>query len=258
MPELFFVQTRHFYGTYVDYFRLVELAGYPVVFDDEMDLTNPEHTYILTWFSAQTPFPDDVQARLICWNLEWADTPLFDQCEYWSADKWYADAHGWKYVPVGSDKRLKDGFYPPVDDTLKLYDIALMMYRDPPRRSRAIHALHDCGLTIAPDGWGELRHANLTQSRCQVHIHQLEGAHAVSPLRFAVAAAYALPVITERLNDAGIFQRCLIQSTYDGLPECVTEKLRPIRRAELLDFGAALHERLCVELTFKRIIEASL
>lgn len=256
MPELFFVQTRHWYGSMQDYFRLVELAGYPVVFDDEMQLDNPEHTYILNWFSAQTAPPADAQARLICWNLEWADTPLFDNVEYWSADKWYADAHGWKYVPVGSDKRLTDDY--PYNEALLLYDITLQMYRDPARRSRVVKNLRDCGLTIAPDGWGEARHQALLSSRCQVHIHQLEGAHAVSPLRFAVAAAYALPVITERLNDAGIFQRCLIQSTYDGLPECVTEKLRPIRRGELLDFGRSLYERLCVELTFKRIIEASL
>lgn len=256
MPDIFFVQTRHFYGTYVDYFCLVELAGYPVVYDDEMDLTNPEHTYILTWFSAQSPFPDDVQARLICWNLEWADTPVFDNVEYWSADKWYADAHGWRYVPVGSDKRLVEGY--PFNEAPLLYDITLQMYRDPARRSRAVHALRDCGLTIAPDGWGEARHRSLLSSRCQVHIHQLEGAHAVSPLRFAVAAAYRLPIITERLHDAGIFERCLIQSTYDGLPEACQNWLAPNRRSALMDFGDALHERLCVELTFKKIIEASL
>jgi hypothetical protein len=253
--SIIFVKPRHDYGSMQDYWRLVELAGYRWCFEDQVNCYDPEACYILTWFNTQDPFPDDTRARLICWNLEWADTPLFENVEYWSADKWYADTHGWKYVPVGSDKRLTDDY--PYGEAPLLYDITLQMYRDPARRAHALKRLRDCGLTIAPDGWGEARHQALLQSRCQVHIHQLEGAHAVSPLRFAVAAAYALPMITERLNDAGVFQRCVIQSTYDGLPDCVTEKLRPIRQAELLDFGAALYERLCVELPFKKVIEAS-
>lgn len=256
MP-IIFVQTRHYYGSMVDYFRLVELAGYPVVYDDEMQLDNPEHCYILTWFSAQSPFPPDTKARLICWNLEWGDVPILPGVEYWSPDKWYAEQHDWKYVPVGSDVRLKDGFYPPVNDDAKLYDITLMMYRDVLRRASLIKRIRDRSVTIAPDGWGEMRHANLMHSRIQVHIHQHETANVVSPLRFAVAAAYRLPIITERLNDAGIFNRLLIQSTYDGLPDCITEYLTPVRRAALHEFGCALHERLCIDMPFKKVVESS-
>lgn len=254
--SIIFVKPRHDYGSMQDYWRLVDLAGFVTIYEDEIKRDYPEDIFILTWFSAQTPPPADTNARWICWNLEWADTPVFDNVEYWSADKWYADAHGWKYVPVGSDKRLTDDY--PYNEAPLLYDITLQMYREPQRRARAIHALRNCGLTIAPDGWGEARHQALLSSRCQVHIHQLEGAQAVSPLRFAVAAAYALPIITERLNDPGVFERCLIQSTYDGLPEACQNWLAPNRRGVLLDFGEALYERLCVELPFKKVIEASI
>lgn len=257
MSDIIFVKPRHDYGSYRDWWTLAQLAGYPIVYEDEIDIHNPAHCYILTWFGAQSPFAEDANARLICWNLEWADVPILPNVEYWSADKWYADAHGWKYVPVGSDARLKDGFYPPVDDAQKLYDIALMMYRDVSRRASLIHRLRDCGVTIAPDAWGELRHASLQQSRCQVHIHQRDEAHAVSPLRFAVAAAYCLPIITEKLNSAGAYHGVVIQASYDGLPDAVTDWLQPARRGHLLRFGEALYERLCIDLSFKKVVESS-
>lgn len=253
--SVIFVKPRHFYGTYVDYFRLVELAGYPVIYEDEMDLSNPEHCYILSWFSAQSPFPDDIKARLICWNLEWADVPILPGVEYWSPDKWYAEQHDWKYVPVGSDSQLRFDY--PRFVTMPLYDVTLQMYRDVQRRASLIRRIKDCGITVAPDGWGFQRAHSMDASRIQLHIHQHDSQHVVSPLRFAVAASWRMPIITERLNDAGIFNRVVIQSTYDGLPDCLTEYLSPSRRATLHEFGASLHQRLCIDMPFKKVVESS-
>lgn len=263
--SVIFVRTRHNYVSMQDYYRLAELAGYPIVYDDEMQLDNPAHCYILSWFSTQSPFPDDVKARLICWNLEWADVPILPGVEYWSPDKAYAEQHDWRYVPVGSDARLFDGVryasggvdihIPGMD--FKIYDVTLQMYRDVLRRASLIKRIRDGGITIAPDGWNEQRHHALLHSRVQVHIHQHDNQHVVSPLRFAVAAAYRLPIITERLHSAGAFDGLVIQSSYDGLPECLNEYLSPARRIALHEYGAALHEKLCHELTFQKVVESS-
>lgn len=255
MSDIIFVKPRHDYGSYCDWWTLAQLAGYPIVYEDEIDITNPAHCYIFTWFGAQSPFAEDAKARLICWNLEWADVPILPNVEYWSADKWYADAHGWQYVPVGSDTRLAGDFSSSFQPDL--YDITLQMYRDVYRRRAIIQQIHERGLTIAPDGWNEARHHALLQSRCQVHIHQRDEAHAVSPLRFAVAAAYRLPIITERLNSAGAYHGVVIQASYDGLPDAVTEWLQPARRGHLLRFGEALYQRLCIDLPFKKVVESS-
>lgn len=255
MSDIIFVKPRHDYGSMQDYWTLAQLAGYPIVYEDEIDITNPAHCYILTWFGAQSPFAEDAKARLICWNLEWADVPILPGVEYWSADKWYADAHGWKYVPVGSDSQLR--FIYPRFVSPPLYDVTLQMYRDVQRRRAVIQQLHERGLTIAPDGWNEERARSLDASRCQVHIHQLDKAHAVSPLRFAVAAAYRLPIITEKLNSAGAYHGVVIQATYDGLPDAVTDWLQPARRGHLLRFGEALYQRLCIDLPFKKVVESS-
>lgn len=257
MSNVIFVQPRHVYGTYVDYWQLVELAGYRWQYEDEIDLSST-NTYILTWFSAQSMFSLDTKARLICWNLEWANIPTFPNVEYWTPDAWFAQRNGWKYVPVGSHKALADGYHPQVEHPLKLYDVALMMYRDPQRRAHMIHRFQDAGLQLAPNAWGELRHANLRQSRCMVHIHQLEDNQTISPLRFALAAAYRLPVISESLANAGILNGSVVQSPYHDLPAAIIEWLKPNRSAELQRHADALYTRLIEQYSFRTVVEAAL
>lgn len=255
MP-IIFVKPRHDYGSYQDYWTLVNLAGYRWVYEDEIDIHNAAHCYIFTWFSCQSDFAPDAKARLICWNLEWANNPILPNVEYWTPDAGYAAQQGWHYVPVGSDKRLRLGSLAGEDDA-KLYDVTLQMYRDPQRRAHIIHRMRDAGLQIAPDGWNEQRHHSLMHSRCQVHIHQFDDNPAISPLRLAVAAAYHLPVISEALTNAGILKNTVIQSPYHDLPTSVVDYLKPERAADLQRFADALHTRLCQQYTFKCVIEAA-
>lgn len=258
MNNVIFVKPRHDYGSYRDYWRLVELAGYGWCFEDEIDIYDKSKCYIFTWFGVQSDFAPDAQARLICWNLEWANNPILPNVEYWSPDAWYAAQNNWHYVPVGSHRDLRDGFYPPVEELLKLFDVTLQMYRDPQRRAHLIHRMRDAGLQIAPDGWGEIRHAYLMQSKCLVHIHQFHDNNSVSPLRFALAAAYHLPVISESLSDAGILKNSVIQSPYHDLPDTVLRYLKPERAGDLQRYADALHTRLVQQYTFKTVIEAAL
>jgi hypothetical protein len=254
MSNVIFVQPRHNYGTYQDYFRLVELSGYRWLYEDEIDLSST-NTYILTWFGVQSAFSLDTKARLICWNLEWANVPVFPNVEYWTPDAWFALKNGWKYVPVGSHKALYCDDY---RTHLQIYDVALQMYRDPLRRAHMIHRFRDAGLKIAPDGWQEVRHRSLMQSRCMVHIHQLEDNQTISPLRFALAAAYRLPVISESLTNVGILRDCVVESPYHDMPEAIIEWLKPNRSAELQRKADALYTRLVEQYSFRTVVEAAL
>lgn len=254
MSDVIFVKPRHPYGTYVDMWQLVELSGYRWQYENEIDLAST-NTYIFTWFGVQSMFSLDTKARLICWNLEWANIPIFPNVEYWTPDAWFAQRNDWKYVPVGSHR----GLY--CDDRrthLQIYDVALQMYRDPLRRAHMIHRFRDAGLQIAPDGWQDVRHRALMQSRCMVHIHQLEDNATVSPLRFALAAAYRLPVISESLSNAGILDGCVIQSPYHDLPDAILEHLKPERSAELQRHADALYTRLVEQYSFRTVVEAAL
>ncbi len=38
MAEITFVKTRHVYDSYTDFWRLVELSGFPTIYYDELDL----------------------------------------------------------------------------------------------------------------------------------------------------------------------------------------------------------------------------
>lgn len=256
MSSVIFVKPRHNYGSYQDWWTLIDLAGYRWLYEDKIDLSST-NTYILTWFGCQSPFALDTKARLICWNLEWANNPILPNVEYWTPDAWFAQQHGWKYVPVGSHKALCYGDLS--DEThLQIYDVALQMYRDPLRRAHMIHRFKDAGLQLAPDGWGEVRHCALRQSRCMVHIHQLEDNLTISPLRFALAAAYRLPVISESLTNAGILNGSVIQSPYHDLPAAIQDWLKPNRSAELQRHADALYTRLVEQYSFRTVVEAAL
>jgi hypothetical protein len=249
VAEIIFVQTRHWYGSYQDYWKLVELSGFPSIYDDQMDLDDPNHCYIITWFCAQVDRFAGAKARVICWNLEWANDPILPGVEYWSPDAAYAAQNGWKYVPVGSDRRLKLSG----DDAERgeMFDVALMMYRDVNRRRTAILRLHESRLTIAPNEWAEARDYYMRQSRCMVHIHQLDHISAVSPLRFALAAAYAMPIISEELSNPGLFSSVIIESSYDAMADTVHDWLLPTRRVALQYYGSRLQMLLCQDYTFK-------
>lgn len=258
-----------FYSTYTDYFKLALLSGFAVKRAAEMDIANPDHCYIVSWFDVQQGGWAGAKARIILWNLEWAtrvhpldnvgyitkDNPIPGVSEVWSPDAGFAAKQGWKYVPVASHPDLVFRH----EDAPKTYmwDVTLQMYRDPHRRQRVINELRQRNIRIAPDGWQESRHLGMVNARMQVHIHQHDGMNVVSPLRFAVAAAYRKPIVSELIETPGIFTQRLIQSTYANISTTVQRWLQPQHARELRDVGERLYQTLCIDNTFERIIKAN-
>lgn len=259
MADIIFVHTEHDYGyTYADFWLLVALAGYKKCALSEID-PESDNTYIVTplneeW-SAGWKSP---RARIILWDLEWHLPQLSipeGVSEVWASDKWYAQAIGAKYVVLGSDARFSQNQKAPIHNAQ--YDYALMMYTDPYRRSNLlIQGVQNHQLRFAPNGWTDVRHNALLASQAVLHIHQWDDVQTISPLRFAFASAYGLPIVTERLADAGVFADVVLQADYN--------ELMPYARAlhterDMLKFrGNLLHDLLCVQHPFKQCVENAL
>lgn len=270
MTDVIFARSEHFYGSYVDFWRLVEVSGYQTCWIKDID-PQSDNTYLVTPLNGEwnSGFKNP-KARIIHIDLEWRDVENYPVIpgvsETWVSDAYYSQMTGARYVPLGSDARLPVS--PPSDDE-PIYDVALMMYRDPYRRAHLISRLQELHISIAPNHpaglhYGDThnfakRDALLRQSRCMLHIHQHEGIRTVAPLRFAVAAAYGLPLVSETVEDQGIFSPGYVKGfpvsfhEYDQLPSMVG-----ITGLFKNTAGKELHHLLCQELTFRKSVEAAL
>jgi hypothetical protein len=203
----------------MDYWSLVELSGYPVVWLDEMDLSE-DVTYIVSPMNGEfEPFMEhykDRVSKVMLWNLE---RPGDDGIQGYSngnyryieaglldgvivSDRQLARDTGFKYVPLGSHHKLGT----PGDLAYRLdgYDlIHLCCYSV--RRSYLFKTPEEpkdviSGLYVASNGWGYERHLSLINSRFMLNIHQDQYPY-MEPLRFSLAAAYGLPILTEYCLD---------------------------------------------------------
>lgn len=257
MSDAVFVRTRHVYDSYSDLVRLIELSGYPLVYVDELD-ADSDNTYILITRNGEVNadgYPN-ARARIIFWCLEWDRYPdLPGIAETWSSDRWFASTIDARYVPMGSHRDLN---LDPDATTPHEYDAALLAYLGPYRRGWLVNRLQQ-HIRIAPNGWGSERHRILMASRSMLNIHQREGVNAVAAQRFALAAAYKLPVITETLADAGIFDHTtILQSDYGNLVEFAQMWLCRNDGHMLAEWGERLYQLLCIENTFEKCVNAAL
>ena len=212
--EIVFARTRHIYDSYTDFWRLVELSEFPTVYVDEIDLNSPGTVYISSPFNGEF-FPLSEQkkrkSKLLLWNLErpsasggvdeyklHLDKHIKDG--YISgvivSDTTLAKATGFSYVPLGSHPELGE---PGMNKSFAY--IHLMCYSN--RRSLLFNSPQEIknqygGLNIAPNGWGEDRHQGLQKSWLMLNVHQ-DDLNYLEPLRFALAIAYGLPVLSENL-----------------------------------------------------------
>lgn len=259
MSNIIFARPRHDYASYADLYRLIELSGFPLCFIDEIDPAS-DNAYVITILNGEVPadgYPD-ARARIALWDLEYHldGVPALPGVEYWAADKWYAERIGARYVPMGSHP----GLCPERTPKQNVYDVAFIGYFDGvPRRQVIRKQLAAAGLHLSPLlAWGDERHAILRNSAAYLHVHQLENAPAIPPLRMVVAAAYALPVITEACSDAGMFKRHILQADYGYLARATVVWTRQDWEKELLPRGMSLHQKLCVERTFRKSVEQAL
>lgn len=250
-----FALTRHFYQSYSDLLKLIELSGFATCFIDEIDAQS-NNTYILPVRNGEVGDGwQSPRAQIIHWQLEWAAyPPLPGIARLWSSDRWHAGQIGGEYVPMGSHPDLCPEMTPKQD----LYDVAYIGYfAGVPRRQVIRQRLIEYGVKVSPTGaWGDERHALLRNSAAFLHVHQLANAPTIAPLRMIVAAAYGLPVITETVADAGIFAGMTQQVEYGVLSDRVLGILDDWERT-LMPLGMALHDLLCVERTFRRSVESA-
>lgn len=269
MSDVIFVATQFYldggYRSYVDFFRLAELAGYPIIPLAQMDTSDATKAYIVT------PLNDEwlngwpgAKARIIHWELEWRWDWRADVneppgvAEVWASDKMFALQIGAKYVPMGSDSRLNELLLE-ASNPPKAYDVAQVSYQVP-RRQAITQRLQTEGLVVAQNEnlWSVNRSQILRQSRVMVHVHQHENAPGVAPLRWCLAAAHKLPIITEHIPDRGIFGYThMLMATYNYLPPFTAMVVRD-SYSRLNDYAAALHDLLCRDLTFRKSVEAAL
>lgn len=265
MPDVYFVKTHYEYDSYKDFFRLAELSGYPVIMLDAIDLES-DNTYIITPLSGEWEKRWDapIKPTVILWDLEWrlkeSDyawpesalvTPPFVS-RVWASDKWYAERIGAEYVPLGSHPGLA-GETPPDGQG---WDVAPLSYRTG-RRNAAFGEMERIGLSIAPNAWGEERDALLKEAKSVVHVHQHDRVPTIAPLRFAIAAAWHKPLISEDVHDRGIFDECVLYADYGAIADYTALMVR--RYGDLLrDKADALHDLLCVSNSFKSYIQEAL
>lgn len=259
MADVVFARPRHEYDSYRDLYTLIELSGYPLVFFDELE-PDSDSTYILTVANGENVNGwHGARARIILWDLEWHldDFPnIPGVSEVWASDAWYARRIGARYVVMGSHDGL--ALEPVQRPHTMRYDGAMLAYLTH-RRGHLHNMLSRMGLRLAPNCWGAERHDVLAHTRAMLHVHQHDHIHTVAPLRFALAAAYQLPVISERLSDSGAFTYGhMLTSDYANYADFAHMWLLRNDAHILEDYGRSLHNLLCRDYTFKASVEAAL
>ena len=226
--EIIHVHTRYKYDSYGDLRKLFELAGFPWCYVDQIDISKPV-TYIVSPMNGEwRPHIDNERetgkpqrCKLILWNIERAgggDTKSVGNYtranwdlmyqrhvdRVWVSDRKLAEETGLHYVVLGSHP----DFGQPGEVEKKIWDITHMGYVNG-RRSRVLDNLSKFASydpvrqddIISHNCWPPQRDDVLRKSRFAISIHQDDGPFS-EPLRFALFAAYGLPILSEKIYDA--------------------------------------------------------
>lgn len=274
--EIVFARTSYFYQSYVDFWRLVELAGFPVCEVKDIDLER-DAVYIFTPANGElrphvrhrrSLLQKPQQAKIVWWDLERMDsgnwelgtiqgnecvTRMTDEIlEYvdhiWVSDRYFASLDlRMTFVPMGSDARLALG----APDPMKVYDVCALTYNN--HRRDLIYGQMQQKWKMAPNSaWGDERDRILRRSKCMVYVHQTPmpiGA----PLRMALAAAYRLPVISETLADQYPHKDghdVVLASHGEILPKTQAW----LNDSRLASVGENLYQKLCIQMPFKKCV----
>jgi hypothetical protein len=256
-----FAKTRHHYDSYTDFWALVELSGFETCYIDEIDVSQPKFYVLTPWNGEVPPHLQNERekkrvGKIAWWCLERFDamgvplvepvneaSALVDEC--WVSDR-LTSTHDerLKYVRMGSHPDL--GALP----LEPRYDFTHQSYAWG-RREAMYNQLKDMGLQEGPSCWGSMRHDVLRQSRLMLNLQQYPDP-VTAPLRFAIAAAYHLPVVSETIADPDPVGPLIRIVGYEAIPEAV----RDVVAGGMRTLAEALHEKLCVEYTFRKCVEA--
>lgn len=273
MREIVFVRTRHFYQSYDVYWALVELAGFRTCFVDEIDFASPT-TYIVTPINGSViyGFPEaakDHTCELIWWALERFDGPgLVERTPKAILDEVFEELHfdrAWtscrhvaaldprfEYVVFGSDERLLTQ-HRVQSIQLGRYDYTHQSYAWG-RRQTLYSELTGLGLREGPSCWEALRSEVIASSNIFINAHQYP-MQVYAPLRFALAATFRKPVVTEWIDDPHPVTDCIVNAPRAQFATVVWHLARIVPEADRLKLGERLFQRLCKEHPFKASVE---
>lgn len=275
MREIVFVRTDYEYQSYSDLWRLVELSGFPWIYVKDFDLEKDYVGILPTCNGELRPhithrrsiLKGPQWATLIHWNLERPDSgdyevskvtkegvsnstsEILQYVDYqWVSDRYWASMDPRLIqVTMGSHPGFAQGA-----PAAKQYDACALSYNTY-RRDKIVGQLKQ-QIRMAPDSaWGAERDRILRSSSCMVYVHQTPmpiGA----PIRMAIAAAYRLPVICERMGDPYPFEpgQDMIMVEYDKMVPATLEALQST--GKLAEIGEKLYQKLCIEQTFRKSV----
>jgi hypothetical protein len=265
MAEIIFVRTGHHYDSYTDFFRLAELSGFPIIPISEVDVSQHK-VYIVSPHNGEwNPHIDNQahkerNAHLILWNIERPSGSKGSVGNYgesnrnyiynrqvdeiWVSDSKLANETHLRFVVLGSDYGLGE----PSD--YKMHDF-VHMSAIVPRRAEIYSRLgYD---RLGPNCWPPERDRVLKQSKFALNIHQ-DNHPFQEPLRFALFAAYGLPIISETLIEAYPFSgEYMIFAGYDAIVKRANDVLRS-DYAQWREMGERARKRMCEEFQFGKMV----
>lgn len=266
--EVLFARTRYVYDSYQDFWNLVKLSGYNTCYVDEIDPSKEDTIYITTPIQGELrPHIDNHRdeprnAHIILWQLERPANSggsvggygkdnrelLYERYfdEIWVSDRQLAAETSLRFVPLGSHPNLGSPGIP----GRKHFDAVHMSYIVPRRETLYIQVKK-----LAPNGWGDRRDQVLKQSKTAVNVHQ-DTFPFCEPLRFALFAAYGLPVISERVKDTYPYQDKIVWRDYDDIIPTLYNGMKDLQH--LYDYGLAFRQFLCIENNFRKWVDKAI
>lgn len=256
MRNFVFGRTRYDYIPYHDYYKLVELAGFTWQYLDTINWYDPTLTVIATplngeWFS----IPADHTTYLIHWNLERfnPEQPIesykYHYNEVWASDKAMADVQGATFVFLGGHRAFGN-----VNHSRRNFDY-ITLAANFGRRSPILHNLSQQLTCADMDGgtWGENRHNRLMQSKVMINLHQDDLLWS-EPIRFMLAGAYAMPILSEPCQNPGVYESGVhyLTCTADEMPQFT----RWLCQYDVIaaKVAANLWRLTCVDKPFKKCV----
>jgi hypothetical protein len=270
-----FVRSSYRYPSYTDFWRLVELSGFQTIEKRDVDLGR-DAFYI--WPEMNGDFigclqgrpKSDRRAKTVFWNLERPDARAsgsMDARAWWlnGLDEvfelvdalWVSDRNILAMDPRSTWARL--GGHPGLRESAPaggpVYDVAHLGERTP-RREAVILELERRGISVSPNAWGPERARILSTSKLMLGIERLGGAHISMPLRWAVAAAYRLPIIQEEhpAPDPLVAGESVLMAPINELADLVQASLK----RDLEPIGLAAWRAFCENYRFREQVEEAI
>ena len=214
--EVVFALTRHNYDSYSDYVNLAKNAWGKWCYIDEINFTTPNRVYIFSPFNGEIGphiqnHIHEKKCKLVWWNLERPPRDekhaehkqnvmeLFKHVDYMIVSDRYYQGEYYKefgnrviFMPMGYHECLCEY---PFNSVRSKYSFAHISYVW--GRRDILKKLPFC----MPNSWGDQRKQDLIRTKFMVNIHQ-DQYKILEPLRFIIAVAHGLPIISENLHNS--------------------------------------------------------